>query len=865
MASETPMMKQYRQIKGEHPEALLFFRMGDFYEMFCDDAIVAAKALDLVLTKKNAGIDGQIPMCGIPHHAADSYIAKLIKKGFRVAICEQLEDPKFAKGLVKRDVIRIISPGTVLESTILTDSGNYLAVAVNNGTDWGFCYTDISTGDFRVTDFHREKNQEFDGILDEIYRVQPQELLISEKLSQNTEFMSALKKVFGGLVTVLNNDDFSFKNTEEILLHHFKIENSESLFLSKSAQMAAGAALIFLIRTQKRSLDYISKFDYYKNDRYMVLDQATRKNLELTSTIFNNQKKGSLLWVLDKTKGSMGKRLLKEWLENPLLDLAEIKKRQESVAEIYNNPLLLNEFRDLLTDIHDLERISGRIAYGSGTPRDMAALRDSIVHLPRFKKLIFQLKTPLFTEMLDHFDDLNDIYKTISDAIADEPPVSPKEGGIVREGFSAEIDEYRKIAGGGRKKIIEIETKEREATGIPKLKVGYNRVFGYYIEVSNSYKDKVPDYYVRKQTLTNGERFYTPELKEYEEKVLGAAEKLYDLEYDVFSQIRDYVSDNTARIQLVSSFIAITDVLMSFAATALENDYCCPEIDNGDIIEIKNGRHPMVEMVNEEAFIANDTYINNSDSRIMVITGPNMAGKSTYMRQVALIILMAQIGSFVPAQEAHIGIVDRIFTRIGASDDLVGGNSTFMVEMKETASILSRATAKSFIILDEIGRGTSTFDGLSLAWACIEHLSDAPNAPKTLFATHYHELTTLEAEKTNLKNYAIRVDENNGNLIFLRKVTPGKADKSYGIQVARLAGMPVSIINRAKKILRSLEKSKLNMVQDTAVDENESLFREISPDETEVLNGIRDLDIDNLRPVDALRILEEWQDFLKHE
>jgi DNA mismatch repair protein MutS len=630
--------------------------------------------------------------------------------------------------------------------------------------------------------------------------------------------------------------------------------------------MVAGATIAFLYRTQKRSLGYIGKITYYKNDRYMVLDQSTRKNLELTATIFTNQKKGSLLWVLDRTNGTMGKRLIREWLENPLLDLDEIHKRQEGVKELYENPLLLDEIKGVFSDIHDLERISSRIAYGSGTPRDIAALRDSIKHLPAFKKRLYFLESGIFKEMAENFDDLADLYTVIDTALTEEPPISPKEGDIVKEGYHKEIDEYRHLAKGGKQMILDIEAKEREATGIKTLKVGYNRVFGYYIEVSNSFKNQVPEHYIRKQTLTNGERFFTQELKEYEDKILGATDILYQLEYDVFCKIRDYISENTVRIQLVATYIAVTDVLMSFATVAMENQYCCPVIDDSDTVEIKNGRHPMVEKVNSEVFIANDTLLDREENRIMVITGPNMAGKSTYMRQVALIILLAQIGSFVPAEAAHIGLTDRIFTRIGASDDLVGGNSTFMVEMRETAAILKQATDRSFIILDEIGRGTSTFDGLSLAWACIEFLADAKCGPKTLFATHYHELTSLEEEKQNLKNYAILVDEINGNLVFLRKITRGKADKSYGIQVAKLAGMPVSIVNKAKKILKNLEKTKLHYGdrrEKEAVDI--SLFREITENEEDVLKQISSLDIDELRPLDALRLLEEWQDYLKHE
>lgn len=804
-------------------------------------------------------------MCGVPYHAVENYIARLIEKGYRVAICEQMEDPKLAKGLVKRDVIRIISPGTVLESALLADNqSNYLATVFLSGKDWGFSYTDISTGEFKVTEFISKDPVDRERIFDEIYRVQPKELLVGEQLARDVQFRQRLKKVFEGLVTEIPEADFKKDVTDRILTEHFDLEDSEQLFLSEQAKRAAGAILSFLYRTQKRSLHYIGKITYYKNDRYMILDQSTRKNLELTSTIFTNQKKGSLLWVIDRTSGTMGKRLIREWLENPLLDLTEIHKRQAGVKELYDRPLLLDEIKEVFADIRDLERLSSRIAYGSGTPRDIAALRDSIKNLPAFQSLLYTLESGIFREMAENFDDLNDIFTVIDTAFVEDPPISPKEGNIVKEGYHAEIDEYRRLAKGGKQMILDIEAKEREATGIKTLKVGYNRVFGYYIEVSNSFKNQVPDHYIRKQTLTNGERFFTQELKEYEDKVLGATDQLYQLEYDVFCKIRDFISANTARIQLISTYIAITDVLMSFATVALENQYCCPVVDDGEVVEIKNGRHPMVEKVNREVFIANDTLLDNEENRIMVITGPNMAGKSTYMRQVALIILLAQIGSFVPAEAAHIGLTDRIFTRIGASDDLVGGNSTFMVEMRETAAILKQATDKSVIVLDEIGRGTSTFDGLALAWACIEHLTDAKCAPKTLFATHYHELTGLEEEKENLKNYAIMVQEVNGNLVFLRKITRGKADKSYGIQVAKLAGMPVSIINKAKKILKNLEKTKLHYGSSNETADI-SLFREITDGEEDVLKQIISLDLDELRPLDALRLLEEWQDYLKHE
>ena len=658
------------------------------------------------------------------------------------------------------------------------------------------------------------------------------------------------------------DSDFRYTSAEAVLMEQFQLETIDSLFLPELSVIVAGATITFLNRTQKRYLSYLSKIDYYSGNTFMVLDQATRRNLELTSTILTNQKKGSLLWVIDKTTSIMGKRLMREWLDNPLLDLNQILLRQEAVKELFCHPETVAELGEFLSKIQDMERLSSRIAYGSGTPRDISSLKNSIADLPSLRKILFTMKSTVFRDMTERFDDLSDLFHTIDEAINDDPPISPKEGGIVKEGFDDTIDEYRHIAKGGKQMILDIEAKEREATGIKSLKVGYNRVFGYYIEVSNANKSMVPDRYIRKQTLTNGERYFTPELKEYEDKVLGATDKLYQMEYDVFCRIRDFITRNTSRIQLTASFIAVVDVLRALAVVAVENRYCCPELDQSGVIEIKNGRHPMVEKVNEEVFIANDTLLNQTDHRIMVITGPNMAGKSTYMRQTALIILLAQIGSFVPADSAHLGIVDRIFTRIGASDDLVGGNSTFMVEMKETAEILKHATENSFIILDEIGRGTSTFDGLALAWACIEYLSDATHGPKTLFATHYHELTELENEKTNLKNYAITVQERNGDLIFLRKIMPGKADKSYGIQVAKLAGMPISIINQAKRILKMLEKHQIHIDPKAPHEEEYTLFKELTPEKEEVLNAICSLNLDELKPVQALSLLAEWQDYL---
>lgn len=864
----TPMMQQYRAAKEAHPEAIIFFRMGDFYEVFGDDAVTVSEALDITLTARSAGEEGKIPMCGVPHHAVDGYLAKMIEKGFRVAICEQMEDPKSAKGLVKRDVIRIVSPGTVLESAMLPDSShNYLGALYRSKDDWGFCYTDISTGEFKVTEFIYSRGEDKVQVFDEIFRVRPRELLVSTKLYNDVAFRHKLKKVFDGLVTELPLEDFNKANAVEVLKEQFQIEDVTQLFLPELSLIAAGATLSFLNRTQKRYLSYIAKAEHYNANTYMVLDQSTRRNLEISETIFTGKKKGSLLWVMDKTVCVMGRRLIGDWLNNPLLDLNTILLRQEAVKELFDTPLAIDELRSFLSEIRDLERLSGRIAFGSGTPRDVAALKNSLVNLKEFKNILYTLNSALFQKMAATFDDLRDIYDNINAALKDDAPISAKEGNLVKDGYDAEIDSLRNIATNGKQMILDIESAEREKTGIKNLKVGYNRVFGYYIEVSNSYKNQVPDTYIRKQTLTNGERYFTPELKEYEEKVLGATDKLYLLEYEVFNKVREHITANSTRIQLTASIIAVIDVLQSLAIVAQENRFCCPELTTEGVINIKGGRHPMVEQVNEEVFIANDTLLDGNANKIMVITGPNMAGKSTYMRQTALIILLAQIGSFVPADSAEIGIVDRIFTRIGASDDLVGGNSTFMVEMRETADILRHATEHSFIILDEIGRGTSTFDGLSLAWACIEYLSDSPHAPKTMFATHYHELTQLEDAKSNLKNYAITVEERNGELIFLRKISRGKADKSYGIQVAKLAGVPISIINQAKKILKTLEKNKISVIKNVPVETEVSLFREITEIEEEVLNQLASLDLDNLKPLQALELLNEWQDYLgkKHE
>ncbi len=713
-------------------------------------------------------------------------------------------------------------------------------------------------------DGNRGSGRRESHVFAEIYRIGPKELLVPQTLFDDIGFRFQLDKVFQGILTPLSAAVYDVEAADATLAAHFHVENAAALFLPFTAKIAAGAAIAFLYQSQKRSLTYIHAIKTYDTHSYMTLDPNTRRNLEIVQTIYSNQKKGSLLWVMDKTCTPMGRRLLREWLENPLLDLDKIMERQNAVRDLYEKPLVQDALKDILQQIHDLERIAGRIAFGTASPRDLVSLKVSIGHLPKFLETIGRLNSSLFRQMSEGFDDLRDLYHRIDQAIVEEPPVSPKEGGLVKQGFSREIDELREISSGGKNRILAIEGREREETGIKSLKIGYNKVFGYYIEVSNANKNLVPEHYVRKQTLANGERYYTEELKTYEDKVLGAAERLYQLEYEVFCQIRDYIAANTARIQLMASYIAVADAVFSFAKVALENRYVCPTLHTGSSIEIQRGRHPMVERVGEESFIANDTLLDDGDNRIMVITGPNMAGKSTYMRQTALILLMAQTGSFVPAETAKLALVDRIFTRIGASDDLVGGNSTFMVEMTETAEILRAATARSFIVLDEIGRGTSTFDGLAIAWAVIAHLSAGDVGPKTLFATHYHELTGLEREMPHIKNYAITVREYNGDLIFLRKITPGKAGKSYGIQVAKLAGVPISVVNDARRILKSLEKNQIHFDNGKAkTEEIPALFKEISDDEEEVINEIKNLRPDHLTPIKALSLLAEWQDRLK--
>ena len=876
MTIVTPLMRQYQAIKEQYNDCLLFFRLGDFYEMFADDALLASRELGIVLTARDGGGGKKVPMCGVPHHSADNYIARLIEKGYKVAICEQMEDPKLVKGIVKRDVIRVITPGTVLESNMLQDkSNNYLAACWlerKNKAElaFGLAYTDISTGKFFATQITGDDIRE--RLADELVRICPAELILPDDLCQDSLFQLRLLNSCVGCLTPYKETGYIRRNYAEIITTHFQIANLSGLGLDEQpyAAMASAMVLDFLLQTQKRSLQYIDKINLYSDHEYLVLDAATRRNLELSATMRTNKRKGSLLWVLDDTMTSMGARTLRDWLENPLLSVASINRRLDAVNELVHNPLLLAEGRDILKNLHDMQRLITKVSFGNAGPKDILALKTSLEFQPRLLTLMSKLQSRLYSLMLDNHDLLEDIYRLIDSAIADDAPLSPKDNGIIKTGYNAEIDELRKLSGSAKQMLLDLEARERERTGIKTLKVGYNKVFGYYIEISKSRINEAPADYIRKQTLVNGERFITEELKELEAKMLTAGERLSALEYRLFCEVRDRISESAARISRTAEVCANLDVLQSLATVAVNNHYCKPQVDDGDKLIIQEGRHPVIEkIIGMENYIPNDTYLDKQSQRMMLITGPNMAGKSTYMRQVALIALLAHIGSFVPAQKARIGYVDRIFTRVGASDDLGGGQSTFMVEMTETSNILRHATAHSLIILDEIGRGTSTYDGLSIAWAVAEYIIGDKCAAKTLFATHYHELTSLENEFPLIKNFSIAVKEKSNTIVFLRKIIEGAADRSYGIQVAQLAGLPKPVIRRAKEILAQLEAEK--HLQAKLERSEQITFRDIllgeqqEPEEHEIVKAIRELNIDSMSPLDALLQLSEWKKELKDE
>ncbi len=879
MAEFTPMMQHYLQTKEEYKDCILFYRLGDFYEMFFEDAITVSKELEITLTGKACGMEERAPMCGVPFHAVEGYLNKLVQKGYKVAICEQVEDPKLAKGMVKREVVRIVTPGTNLDMQALDETkNNYIMCITYLADKYGISIADVSTGDYYVTEVDSERK-----LLDEVNKFSPSEIICNEAFYMSGVDIDDLKNRLGIAVYSLESWYFSDDIAEQTLKDHFKIKTIEGIGLNdyECGKIAAGALLKYLHETQKRDLSHISAIHPYSTGKFMVIDSSTRRNLELVETLREKQKRGSLLWVLDKTKTAMGARMLRSYVEQPLIDLDEIVKRQDAIEEINQNIITREELREYLNPIYDLERLITRVTYQTANPRDLIAFRNSIGMLPPIKTLLSDFHGALLQEIQGELDALEDIFSLIDSAIMEEPPISVRDGEIIKEGYHEDVEKYRKAKTEGKTWLAELEMKEREKTGIKNLKIKYNKVFGYYLEVTNSYKDLVPDYFTRKQTLANAERYITPELKELEDMILGAEDKLVALEYDLFCEVRNKVAAEVVRIQKTAKAVANLDVFVSLAVVADQNQYCRPQMSDDGVIDIKCGRHPVVEkMITNDMFIDNDTYLDNENNRISIITGPNMAGKSTYMRQTALIVLMAQVGSFVPASSAKIGIVDRIFTRVGASDDLASGQSTFMVEMTEVANILRNATGKSLLILDEIGRGTSTFDGLSIAWAVVEHISDPKLlGAKTLFATHYHELTELEGKLNNVHNYCIAVKEKGDDIVFLRKIVKGGADKSYGIQVARLAGVPDSVLDRAKEIVNELVANDITgVVKNIAVDLNApkkkkarldevdltqiSLFDTVKDDD--IIEEIRDLNLGNLTPIEALNKLYELQNKVKN-
>ncbi len=870
MAEFSPMMQRYLETKKEYEDCILFYRLGDFYEMFFDDAITASRELELTLTGKLCGQEERAPMCGVPFHAAETYISKLIEKGYKVAICEQLEDPKEAKGIVERGVIRVVTPGTVIESNLLDEKkNNYIMSIYKSSTFFGISVCDVSTGDFRTTQITEGNN--FPKLLDEISRYSPAELVVNPFMYDSTEEINKIKERFQVYVSKIKEDDFHPQYEELLKKYNFTDEKNNSIEDMQEKLVAISSInglLKYLLDTQKTNLDHINRIIYYNSTKYMSLDINARRNLEITEKMRDKSKKGTLLWVLDKTSTSMGGRLLRRWLNDPLIDVAEISQRLDAVKELKENVMLRGDIVEALKKVYDIERLAGKISYGNANGRDLISLKNSAKQLPDVKKVLQSTKSNKLQELYTNLDELVDIYELIDKAIVDEPPIPVKEGGIIKLGYDEEIDTLKRATTDGKKWIVELEAKEREATGIKGLKVGFNRVFGYYLEVTKSNLSQVPDRYIRKQTLTTGERFVTEELKNLENQILGAEEKVVNLEYNAFVEIRDEIDRNIKRLKQTAEVISTLDVLCSFATVAEDLNYVEPIVDNSGVIEIREGRHPVIEkMLPAGSFVQNDTYLDKGESRLAIITGPNMAGKSTYMRQVALITLMAQCGSFVPASYARIGVVDKIFTRVGASDDLSMGQSTFMVEMMEVATILRNATSNSLVVLDEIGRGTSTYDGLSIAWAVAEYIVSKENCgAKTLFATHYHELTDLENKLDGIKNYSIAVKEKGEDIIFLRKIVSGGTDESYGVHVARLAGVPKPVTQRANEILKSLERK--NILNGNAIEKQSKKVVEGQLDMSnyklaEIATELDKVDLNQLTPIDALNTLVKIKEKMK--
>ena len=871
MAKVTPMMEQYFEIKNRYRHCLLFFRLGDFYELFFDDAVIGSRELGLTLTGKDWGQKERAPMCGVPFHSADSYIDKLVQSGYKVAICEQVEDPKLAKGIVKRDVIRIVTPGTVIDNEVLDENkNNYIMSIYGDSKGYALAVCDVTTGEFQTAEFTSANAEE--KLFDEAARFMPAEI-ITNGYFLNTPCAGRIRKNLNIDLNDAGDACFAYRNAAKTICRHFDILSVDGLGLGERtfSVCASGGLLDYLYETQKNNLEHIGKITLYSTNDFMLLDVSTRRNLELTETMRENSRRGSLLWVIDKTKTAMGARLLRKWVEQPLINSADINKRLDAVEELKDDFFKREEIKDVLSTMQDFERIMGRIVYKTANARELVNLKNSVENLPQLKKILENSKSGYMKEIYSELDTLEDIFALIDKAIVDDPPFSVREGGMIKEGYSSEADSLLQAKRRGSDWISDMEKQEREKTGIKNLRINYNRVFGYYIEVTKSYLDLVPENYMRKQTLANCERYTTKELNDLADLILGSSDRLIDLEYNIFCDVREKVASQVNRIQYTAYITAVCDAIQSLAETAQAQDYVKPVVDDGEVIDIKDGRHPSVEKMSDGAFIANDVYLDNEDNRLLIITGPNMAGKSTYMRQNAIITILAQIGSFVPASSAHIGVCDRIFTRVGASDDLASGQSTFMVEMTEVANILNNATSKSLLILDEIGRGTSTFDGLSIAWAVMEYIADKKQiGAKTLFATHYHELTELEGKLPGVKNYCITVKEEGEDIIFLRKIKRGGADHSYGIQVARLAGLPNKVIKRSTAILKKLNAADIAKKTRKLADEAKEAAEEeavqidmFNIKENQIIDDINKIDVMSLTPIQALQTLFDLQNKIK--
>lgn len=867
MAELSPMMKQYFEIKEKNKDSILFFRLGDFYEMFFDDAKLASRELDLTLTGRDCGQEERAPMCGVPFHSCEGYIARLVQKGYKVAICEQTEDPAKAKGLVKRDIVRVITPGTVMESSMLDEGkNNFIASTYMTDGVIGLSFCDISTGELFVTELSGEDLQ--DQLQNQFISYNPSEILVGGDIVSFKGLSRFIKEKLSASVEMFSDEEFDYSTCLQSVSNQFKAEDVRIIKDKTQLISSIGVLINYLKATQKTGYERITSFEVYSDNQYMNLDFNTRRNLELTQTMMNKEKKGSLIWLLDKTKTAMGKRLLRYWVEHPLLNLSTILKRQSAVSELVNDTIQRIEITASLVGIFDIERLMTKIVYGNSNPRELRSLCSAFENLPKIKSLLSKFDSKLMKQLYEDIDELQDMHSLIDNAIEDEPPFSVREGGIIKDGYDESLDAVRSDMNNSTSLLANIEAEQKEKTGIPKLKVGYNRVFGYYIEVTNSYKDKVPEEYIRKQTLTNCERYITQELKDLEGRILGAKDRSFAMEYRIFDEIRKKVAENLDRIERTAKAVAILDVLTSLANVSADNNYTCPEVNLSDKIILKESRHPVVEvLLSGSPFVPNDVMLDNEENRVAIITGPNMAGKSTYMRQVALIVLMAQIGCFVPAKYAEIGLVDSIFTRVGASDDLASGQSTFMVEMNEVANIVKKATSKSLLILDEIGRGTSTYDGMSIARAVLEYVVDKKKlGAKALFATHYHELTVMENLLSGVKNYNIAVKKRGDDITFLRRIVPGGADDSYGIEVAKLAGLPDWIIKRAKQILKELTQDKpdtKNGFANIDIEEKEDLqMNLIDNANSSVVEKIKSTDVNTLTPIEAMNLLYELKNMI---